>query len=60
LPLEIPAGQTYQLNVDVMPLPHGEADLSFELYVDAHGALFTESISHQLKLVEAEQAVNDK
>jgi hypothetical protein len=43
-----------------MPLPHGEADLSFELYVDAHGALFTESISHQLKLVEAEQAVNDK
>jgi hypothetical protein len=52
MPVAIPAGESIRFDVEVLPMPAGEVELGFDLYVDANNALFTDPVCHPLRFVE--------
>lgn len=59
MPVEIQAGESIRFDVAVLPLPKGEAELKFDLYVDANNTLFTDPVYRLLRFVDSQSLNGD-
>ena len=59
MPIEIPAGETYQFDVVVFGSSPGDQQMDFDLYLDSQKSLFVERIHYPLKVVESGRSQPD-